>query len=172
MYYNFIKKNSISYIFGEVTWAHELLAHRLILQEKKLNCEFLNPHTIRIPNGRFAFFTDESQSNIKEISKTSIPNTDSIKIEKPSYLEINNKLIAQKGTLKHNLILIKNFLLRTKVDIDLILHFLSSTSKDKSQVFNPLFIYFFYKNLYFDYNQNSIKIANIADCLKKQSGNS
>tara|TARA_B110000046_G_scaffold164711_1_gene180496 strand:+ start:39670 stop:41016 length:1347 start_codon:yes stop_codon:yes gene_type:complete len=116
LYYNFIKKNSISYIFGEVTWAHELLAHRLILQEKKLNCEFLNPHTIRIPNGRFAFFTDESQSNIKEISKTSIPNTDSIKIEKPSYLEINNKLIAQKGTLKHNLILIKNFLLRTNQD--------------------------------------------------------
>ena len=59
-----------------------------------------------------------------------------------------------------------------QVDIDLLVHFLSSTSKDKSQVFNPLFIYFFYKNLYFDYNQNSIKIANIADCLKKQSGNS
>ena len=116
LYYNFIKDNSINYIFGEVTWAHELVAHRLTLQENTLNCEFLNPHTIRIPNGRFAFFTDEFQSKIKEISKTSISKIDTIKIEKPSYLSINDKLIAKKGTLKHNLKLIQNFVSRANQD--------------------------------------------------------
>jgi hypothetical protein len=116
IYYNFIKNNSISYIFGEVTWAHELLAHRLTLQENSLNCEFLSPHTIRIPNGRFAFFTDELQSKIKEIPKTSISTAHTINIEKPSYLALNDKLIAKKGTLKHNLKLIQNFVSRTNQD--------------------------------------------------------
>lgn len=116
LYYNFIKNNTISHMFGEVTWAHELIAHRLTLQEKTLNCEFLNPHTIRIPNGRFAFFTDEFQSKIKEISKISISKMDTIKIEKPSYLAINDKLIAKKGTLKHNLKLIQNFVSRANQD--------------------------------------------------------
>ncbi|GAA4941880.1 hypothetical protein GCM10023314_13630 [Algibacter agarivorans] len=116
LYYDFIAKNDINYIFGEVTWAHELMAHRLTVQAGNLKCQFLNPHTIRIPNGKFAFFTDEFQSVIKEVSKTSISKTDTIKIEKPSYLAINDKLIAKKGTLKHNLKLIKNFVLRTNQD--------------------------------------------------------
>ena len=114
--YNFIKSNTIQFVFGEVTWAHELLVHRLTMAAKELNCQYLNPHTIRIPNGRFAFFTDEFQSNIKEVPKSSVIEDFSIKLEKPSYLAINDKILAKKGTLKHNLVLIKNFILRTNQD--------------------------------------------------------
>ena len=116
--YNFIKTNTIQFVFGEVTWAHELLVHRLTLNAVELKCEYLNPHTVRIPNGRFAFFTDEFQSRIKEISSAVINEGLDIKLEKPSYLAINDKLIAKKGTLKHNLVLIKNFVLRTNQDIN------------------------------------------------------
>lgn len=118
LYYNFIKNNDISFVFGELTWAHELLAHRLTLEAKELKCQYLNPHTIRIPNGRFAFFTDEFQSKIKETLKRSNIRTQIIKIEKPSYLAINDKLILKKVTIKHNLLLIKNFILRTNQDIN------------------------------------------------------
>ncbi|PQV49653.1 hypothetical protein CLV33_103291 [Jejuia pallidilutea] len=117
--YDFINTNTIEFVFGEVTWAHELAVHRLTIEAKELNCQFLNPHTIRIPNNRFAFFTDEYQSNIKQLSNLSSLSDDlSIKLEKPSYLAINDKLIAKKGTLKHNLILIKNFILRTNQDVN------------------------------------------------------
>lgn len=114
--YNFIKDNRLEYIFGEVTWAHELLINRLTLQAKELKCEFLNPHTVRIPNGRFAFFTDEFQSKIKEVSKLSDTEVSDIKLEKPSYLAINDKLLLKKGTLKYNIKLLKNFVLRTNQD--------------------------------------------------------
>src|SRR5690606_5685334 len=58
------------------------------------------------------------QSHIKEVSKVITSNGAVIKLEKPSYLAINDKLIAKKGTLKHNLILIKNFILRTNQDVN------------------------------------------------------
>ncbi|TYB78763.1 hypothetical protein [Bizionia myxarmorum] len=116
--YHFIETNAIQFVFGEVTWAHELLVHRLTKNARELNCEYLNPHTVRIPNGRFAFFQDEFQSQIKEVLNVIATNSSNIKLEKPSYLAINDKLIAKKGTLKHNLILIKNFILRTNQDVN------------------------------------------------------
>ena len=116
LYYNFIKSNDISYIFGEVTWAHELVAHRLTTQAKNLKCEFLNPHTIRIPNGKFAFFTDEFQSNIKLASNISKEVVGKIQLEKPSYLKINDELLQKKRSLSHSLKLLKNFVLRTNQD--------------------------------------------------------
>ncbi|MDG1571474.1 hypothetical protein OZ410_04045 [Robiginitalea sp. M366] len=115
-YYGFIKRNNLSHIFGEITWAHELLLHRLTLKAKELNCEFLNPHTIRIPNRRFAFFTDEFQSIIKEVSISSLSGQYKIEIEKPSYLKLNDKIVARKSSIRYNLTLLKNFVLRTNQD--------------------------------------------------------
>jgi hypothetical protein len=116
--HDFIKTNNIKFVFGEVTWAHELIIHRLTKTVNEIDCQFLNPHTIRIPNGRFTFFTDEFQSNIKEVFNSPSIENSQIKLEKPSYLEINDKLIAKKGTFKHNLTLLKNFVLRTNQDVN------------------------------------------------------
>ncbi|WP_179337523.1 hypothetical protein [Winogradskyella ludwigii] len=116
LYSNFIIENNISYVFGELTWAHELIAFRLLSQDKSLNCKFINPHTIRIPNGRFTFFTNEFQSNILETENNANVKDDFIKLEKPAYLALNDKLLAKKGTISHSLVLLKNFILRTNQD--------------------------------------------------------
>lgn len=62
--YEFIKGNKLSFIFGEVTHAHEILIHRLVYRFKTLNCEYLHPQSVRIPNKRFFFLQDEFQSKI------------------------------------------------------------------------------------------------------------
>lgn len=116
IYYDFIKRNNIEYVFGELTWSHELLAIRLLKEAKELNCQFINPHTIRIPNGHFAFFTDEFQSIIKEVNIPSNSIHSIIKAEKPAYLALNDKFIDEKSTVKHNLVLLKNFISRTNQD--------------------------------------------------------
>lgn len=116
VYFDFIQRNNIQFIFGELTWAHELVAIRLLIEAKELHCEFINPHTIRIPNGRFAFFSDEFQSVIKEVHTDSTEPKKIIEAEKPAYLALNDKFINQKTTLKHNFVLLKNFISRTNQD--------------------------------------------------------
>lgn len=96
-FYDFIADNKISYCFGEVTWAHEILFHRILEGRPELNCRYLTPHTVRIPNKRFAFFSDEYQSNIVQCDFGS--NEESIgrriEIEKPDYLKLNDRLVAK-----------------------------------------------------------------------------
>lgn len=95
--YNFIKINKIKKVFGEITWAHELLIYRICLQKKELDCIYLNPHTIRVPNGYFAFFKDEYQCKIYKKNDLSLTqNKKDITIEKPDYLELNNQILKEK----------------------------------------------------------------------------
>ncbi len=61
-YYEFIKQNNIRFVFGEMTWAHEVLMSCITHKCSELSCQYLKPHTIRIPTGRFAFFKDEFES--------------------------------------------------------------------------------------------------------------
>lgn len=99
--YNFILNNDIKFIFGELTWAHELLIFRLLKYRTELNCKFLNPHTIRIPGGRFAFFEDEFQSELYSISSKDDSFDQNLFIpQKPDYLKLNDKIIAKKSSLK------------------------------------------------------------------------
>lgn len=116
LYSAFISANNISYVFGELTWAHELVAFRLLEQATELNCKFLNPHTIRIPNGRFAFFTNEFQSQILETKNNQKTKAEYITLEKPAYLALNDKLLENKGKISYNIKLLKNFILRTNQD--------------------------------------------------------
>ena len=91
---DFIEANNIKCIFGELTWAHEILIHRMCTRHTQLGCTFLNPHTIRIPNGRFAFFYDEYQSIIK--TTRAIDHNLTICLDKPDYVELNNRLAADR----------------------------------------------------------------------------
>lgn len=88
--YKFIKENKICAIFGELTWAHEILTHRITEKKKDLNCKYLNPHTIRIPTGNFGFFLDEEQSILLENTTKQNNSSLTIKLEKPDYLKLNN----------------------------------------------------------------------------------
>ena len=75
--YIFLKSNQISYVFGELTWAHELLTYR-ICSQTDVDAKFLNPDSIRIPSDRYAFFTKEFQCDLLEIP-TSIKPFEKIK---------------------------------------------------------------------------------------------
>ena len=67
--YDFIAKHQLKAIFGEITWSHEILIHRMCKQCPELGCVFLNPHVVRIPDNRFAFFTDERQSRLLPVTR-------------------------------------------------------------------------------------------------------
>lgn len=100
-YYNFFQSNKIGFVFGEQTWAHEILAHRVLSLNKDLFGKFLSPHTVRMPGGRFAFFEDEFQSAIFENHDAGITNEDipTLVAKKPSYLALNDKLLDEKSKI-------------------------------------------------------------------------
>ncbi len=88
--YDFIKGNKISYVFGETTYAHEVLTHRIIKDKGELNCSYLHPQTIRIPNYHFTFLVDEFQSEIYDCEKYSAYNDgDIIKVQRPTESVVN-----------------------------------------------------------------------------------
>jgi hypothetical protein len=118
--YNFIHSNKIDIIIGELTWAHEILAFRIINGSPLINTKFLNPHTIRIPSKRFAFFTNEFQSEILEISKKTETQPSLLKLEAiaPDYLKLNDLILKKSRSLSSRLQKIINFLTRWKKDFN------------------------------------------------------
>jgi hypothetical protein len=103
---DFIKNNGINYIFGETTYAHEILVTRIIKDTShNLNCVYLNPMNVRIPTGRFTFLADEFQSVIYDKINSPIEGPlpelsaerplESIKVEK-----LVNKSLKTTGKIK------------------------------------------------------------------------
>lgn len=117
---NFLKINEITTIFGEVTWAHEILIHRIVSAHQELKAKFYCPHTIRIPAGRFGFFEDECQSKLvkssknKTATKQHIQNT--IDVIKPEYLALNDLILKKNRKLKARLNRIKRFISMENID--------------------------------------------------------
>ena len=107
--YDFLKKNDIELVMGEITWAHEILTFRICEKRKELNCTFLNPHVIRIPDSRFAFFTDERQSKILEIGK-SVEIAAALEAKKPDYLAINDKKVKKAASFAGRIDKVKRFI--------------------------------------------------------------
>ncbi|MFD2520280.1 hypothetical protein [Emticicia soli] len=99
--YDFLLKNSVSTVLGELTWAHELLINRITRKRTELKCRFICPAVTRIPNKRFVFFKDDRQSEILEIDNNETINLESIfKVEKPAYLKNNDLILNKKRSLK------------------------------------------------------------------------
>ena len=103
---DFLKNNQIQFVFGEMTYAHEILIYRMIKDtNNRLNCVFLNPMNVRMPSDRFTFLADEFQSSIYEkinnstdVSerRLSVERTpESIKVEK-----LVNKALKFQSKLK------------------------------------------------------------------------
>lgn len=113
--YNFIKNNELKVIFGELTWAHEVLIHRMCQQRPELDCTFLNPHCTRIPDNRFAFFTDEQQSKIFEVWQDETCEK-ALKPQKPEYLKLNDDIIANMSSLKGKFDRAKRFFTNENID--------------------------------------------------------
>lgn len=95
--YEFVQRSGIHFVFGEITWAHEVLLHRMTKRRKELKCRYLELSVVRIPNGRFAFFTDETQCEMLEFNQPS--NAEIIKVEKPTYLKINDNIVRKNKSV-------------------------------------------------------------------------
>lgn len=106
--YDFISNNAIRFVFGEITWAHELLIQRMAQKRKELNCLYLECSLVRIPNNRFAFFTDDSQNEMLEFNEPVVVN-EIIKLEKPAYLKLNDKIMKKNSSVLARLHRIKRF---------------------------------------------------------------
>ncbi len=106
--YDFLLKNEIRFVFGEITWAHELLLQRMAKKRTELNCRYLQCSDIRIPNSRFAFFVDERSCSMMEFDEPYNTN-EVIKIEKPKYLGLIENILKDKISLLGRLKRLKRF---------------------------------------------------------------
>lgn len=79
--YNFLKNNKISHIFGEFTWAHEILTYRICKNYPELNSMYLNPGDIRLISSNFLFFLDPQQSSFLEKNKKNILSQNDLDLE-------------------------------------------------------------------------------------------
>lgn len=94
--YDFITRNKINIVFGEVTWAHEIVIHRMCSQLREMNCSFYPQILTRIPDGRFFFFKDEKLTKVLKIDHDSTVTLNEIPVKKPAYLSINTKIAKGK----------------------------------------------------------------------------
>lgn len=107
--YNFFKLNKIRFVFGEIAWAHEVLIQRMAKKRIELNCTYLQFNVIRMPSRRFAFFRGETEFDMIEFEGA--PNAEQIiKIEKPAYLKINDKIVRDSISISGRLKRFKRFL--------------------------------------------------------------
>lgn len=115
--YDFLKKNKIEFVFGEVTWAHEMLVLRMTKKLSELNCTYISPHTVRMPSGYFGFFTDEGQSDL--IARPLGVDFEIVKLKavKPDYLQLNDKVQARYYSVGGRFKRIIDFLLNKNYEI-------------------------------------------------------
>lgn len=106
--YDFLFKNKIQFIFGEITWAHELLLQRMAKKRTELNCRYLQCSDIRIPNSRFGFFVDEREYTMLEFDEP-YSTQEVIKIETPKYLGLIDNILKDNISLLGRLKRLKRY---------------------------------------------------------------
>lgn len=114
---DFLMRNNISFVFGEVTWAHELLISRIC--NRMLHINYYSFQTIRVPYGRMCFFKDESQCEIVEANFSDIKfdlEDDEIRVEKPAYLKRNDSLLSRQMSFKGKISRLKRMLTNENID--------------------------------------------------------
>jgi len=119
----FITDNNIRFIFGEMTYAHEILMNRICRDKFKGKCEYLHPQSIRIPNGRFSFMDDEFQRSFHKaclyINKSDIDKYDiPIKAVRPQRVAEVDAEVKKSMSLASRLSRIKRMLTEENIDKD------------------------------------------------------
>lgn len=118
--YEFLKRHGVKFVFGEITWAHEILIHRLVNARQELMAIYYCPHTVRMPNGRFGFFSDEYQSALARIpappEEQSVEIPPSIQVKKPDYLRLNDQKLQKARTVKARLARLKRYFTMENID--------------------------------------------------------
>lgn len=117
----FILENQISFVFGELTYAHEVGLFRMIQQID--NTSFIVPQRIRIPSNRFAFFSDEYQSKIIKTGGCLKSKDKDIVLEKPDYIELTKKRISKSFSTMSRIKKIYNLIFRVNYDSNDPIHY-------------------------------------------------
>lgn len=109
---SFLKRNEIKYVFGELTWAHELLISRITT---KLDCcDYYNPHTVRIPSDRFAFYKDEKELFV--VPSGDVDESFTIELKKPDYLIKNNEILQKQKSVGSKINRAKRYFTKENID--------------------------------------------------------
>lgn len=117
--YDFIKSNNISFIFGETTYAHEVMIHRIVNDKTELNCKYLHPQTIRIPAYHFTFLEDEFQSKIyQEVKFDTYKEGTLIEIQKPTESVIVEKMVSKSMSPLSKVLRAKRFFTQENMELD------------------------------------------------------
>jgi hypothetical protein len=103
------------FVFGEVTWAHERIAAAIC--HHRGDMQFLSPHTVRFPAGRWGFFQGQDQTHLFNPpgKMTDTVEAPVIVAEPPSYVKRNDELLAQARTLGARLSRIMRFVTRENI---------------------------------------------------------
>jgi len=111
---DFITNKKINIFFGEHTWAHELVIKRMA---NRLGINYLDPQVARIPNGRFGFFYGESHEHLFKIAEDKPLNgIEVFGVQRPTYLNLNNSILAQQRSVKSRLNKAKRFITNENID--------------------------------------------------------
>jgi hypothetical protein len=93
----FLKKKSIKYIYGEITWSHEIISYRISNIFKTLNAKYFYPSILRYPFNKFIFFLNYEQSKFFLRAKK---NTHTQNLSLNEYLKAIKDIDPKKNLLK------------------------------------------------------------------------
>jgi len=117
--YDFINNHKISFVFGETTYAHEVLICRMLKDKKELSCKYLHPQTIRIPSYHFTFLEDEFQSKIYEgVKFDNYEEGSVIKVQRPTESVVNEKRVKKSMNILSKLKRSARFFNQKNMEID------------------------------------------------------
>ncbi len=118
--YEFLDRHGVRFVFGEITWAHEILIHRMVTSHKELKAAYYCPHTVRMPAGRFGYFRDEYQSELVPLPTITEDRSDGnlppISAKKPDYLALNDLKLQQARTFGARLARLKHYFTMENID--------------------------------------------------------
>jgi len=120
--YEFIKKNDIRFVFGEITHSYEILISRIAKRKKGLNCDYLHPQSVRIPHKRFFFLDDEFQYGIYKDNAIQNNNWEKewkpIKAQKPRRVKQVDKEVEKEISIGGKLSRVKRLFTKENIEYD------------------------------------------------------
>lgn len=122
-YKNFIEQNGIRFIFGEITHAHEILLHRLTNHLFSDKVSYLHPQSVRIPDKRFWFLSDEFQYGVYREEEITNLNWQKeltpIVAKKPRRVNQVDKEVLRQKSSREKILRIRRFFSQKNIQEDM-----------------------------------------------------
>jgi hypothetical protein len=114
----FLLDNEIDFAFSENTWAHEIIISMMCDIDDEINCRHLSAHNLRIPDNRFAFFSNfllyETASRdqpYEEIQASCLQKRSDIKLQ-------DDVIVSRRNSKRHWFDKLISFVFRANYDAD------------------------------------------------------